>query len=477
MKAGIRTRLTLLFVSIFGTTLTLFSLMLYRYFAENQQREFDAQLYNHTVDIVQGLDFNFFGDLSIPPAVLSESTKLFPFSVGRSFLQIRDLRGSVVARSNTLARSSLPFQESDLSLILSHGNQIKTIKGSEIAPVKTNFSENYRLLNYLVDKPPLPKLILQVAVPLTSLKREKAALITFFAVGIPLVLIIATLGGFFLSARALAPVKAIINKAKGLDAGRLSERVPVPEVHDEISRLALTLNEFLDRNQKAFESQERFIADASHQIKTPLSILKGELEVLLSRERSPEEMKEFMKSARQEIDHLSRMVQDLLLLARVDAGVTSLSVAPVQVSEAVLEAVSLMSKFAESRGVTIRLDIPEIGDFEVQGDADLLTCIFQNLIENAIKFSPRDCLVEVKLSAEPGAVGVQVKDRGYGIPADIVPRIFDRFFRAESTKSISSGTGLGLAIAQRIAEIHGGKISVESVPDQGSTFMVQLPKN
>lgn len=479
---GIRVRLTALFVAIFGLTLIVFSLLVYRVFTQNLQSEFDADLFNHALDVAQGIEVDVFGNVAVSPDVLSNGGKIFPFSVGSAFLQLSTLDGRILARSRSLGKAELPRSAMDLRLLQAQGAVFRTLGQSEF-PVqgppgarKTAPKTKYRLLTYLVTKGEGVTLLLQVAVPMTLVEQESQGLVAFFLVMIPLSLILAAFGGLYLSRRALAPVAAMIEKARSLSPARLGERIPVPGPQDEIRQLALTLNGLLDRLQQAFDSQERFVADASHQLKTPLAILRGELDLLRKREPTREETETFLASASQELEYLSRMVEDLLLLARVDAGEAAVAAGSVRLDEVALEAVSRLKPLAQRRGVAIRFDLDSQHgepEFEVRGDSDLLRSLLQSLIENAIKYSPT---VQVTVSSEADWVWVRVKDEGPGIPDDDLPRIFERFYRASSQPKGTGGTGLGLAIAKRISEVHHGLLLAESELGKGSVFSFGLKR-
>ena len=482
---SIRFRLAALFVGIFGITLILFSTLIYTVFINSREHEFDAALYNRALDVADGINVDFFGDLSVQSNVLFSRGKIFPFAANKAFIQIENFDGKVIAKSEALGKFILPLTLQDTALLLDHGKIFRNTSGTLVSDRAPERSQNYRIILYLISKPTIPKLILQIAVPTTTLDLDRQGLLNFFLLTIPLTLVVALLGGLYLSRRALSPVSDIIEKAQNISAMELSARVPVPEANDELKALAITLNALLDRLQQAFQSQERFIADASHQLKTPLSIMRGELDVMQSRERKPEEVSDFLTSASQEIDHLSKLVGDLLLLARVDAGHSSLSIQKVRLDEITLEEISRLEKLARTKGIKINVNLisrpqgPE-SNYETSGDPDLLQCMLHNLIENAIKYSFNDGRIEVTLCDSEDSVMVTVKDQGPGIPSEMLPHIFDRFYRAENTKHVASGIGLGLPIARRIAEVHGGSIGVMSQADPvlstGTSFEVKIKK-
>jgi signal transduction histidine kinase len=332
--------------------------------------------------------------------------------------------------------------------------------------------------------------ILQVAVPVNFLEDTIDSLLKLLLTAVPLTLIAATLLGLWFARRALQPVADIIDSAKNLSPVNLSARVPVPVVDDELKTLSLTLNELLARLQRAFESQERFVADASHELKTPLAILRGELDVLNLRKRTPQETQEFLGSASKEIDSLTGIVENLLTLARVDAGAGSLTLTKVALDEVALDVIARLGPRAREKGVEIRMQLevaPEAAaateghaaeghGFEVRGDSGLLRSMIHNLLENATKFSSSQTAVELRLGESNGNVKLEISDHGPGIPAEALPHVFERFFRAENTKQTTPGAGLGLAIVHRIVAAHGGKIEVASQPGEGTRFTVQIKK-
>ncbi len=474
---SIRFRLASIFVAIFGTTLVLFSVLLFQAFSRSSQADFDAALFNHAVDVSRAVDIDFFGDLSVQMDQMATGSKIFPFSLGRSFVQIRGPEGTVLGKSRNLGSAELPFSGQDARELGARGAVFRTLGSGSVPLGRDAQASSYRMIDYLVARPQLPRLVLQIAVPTTLIDRERGGLLTFLFINIPLTLVVAMLGGIYLSRRALAPVSAIMEKAARIGASDLSERLPVPPVEDELQGLAVSLNGLLDRLQKSFEGQERFIADASHQLRTPLSILRGEIDLMRSRDRSPEEVREFLVSSSQEIDHLSKLVADLLVLARVDSGQGALEIHELRLDEILMEVVARLESTASARKVRLRFNIaPGASSFEVKGDPDLVRSLLHNLVENAIKYSPQEGEVHVELSEEERQCLVQVQDQGPGIPPGDLERIFDRFFRLESTRDKASGAGLGLAIARRIAEAHHATLEAANAPFGGAVFRLRMNK-
>jgi signal transduction histidine kinase len=261
---------------------------------------------------------------------------------------------------------------------------------------------------------------------------------------------------------------------------------------DELGRLARTFNDLLARLDTAFEQQRRFMADASHELRTPVSIMRGEADVTLSRpDREPEEYRSALRVVRDEGRRLSRVVEDLFLLARVDAGQRPLQRAEIYLDELVAECVRAARALGSARGTTLTLTVPdgESGDgvadaaaeWTYVGDEELLRSLVMNLLDNAIKHSPPGSAVELRLDRDDAEFRVAVSDNGPGIPAEAQPQVFERFFRVDRARareaaSDSGGAGLGLAIGRWIAEAHGGSITLAASSTRGSRFEIVLPR-
>lgn len=479
---SIRARLTGLYLTLLFLTLTIFCTILYQVFVRNHRQEFDFALFNHAVDVAQSITVDFWGDFVFTPNALVAKEKIFPFSLGKSFVQVVSLEGRVVDRSLALGNKYLPLSTEEWQAVFDRGHVYRTLTAQNMKEIGKDLpAENYRQITYLA-KRGKPLFILQIAVPMTLLEKEAKSMVLFFLVGIPITLLLAGIGGFYLANKALEPVRGVIAKAEQLNPSNLSERLPEHPTDDEIRHLTVTLNGLLGRIEKAFESHEHFIADASHQLKTPLAILRGELDVFRSKPRSPEEVAAFVDSSAQELQHMSRLLDDMLLLAKMEAGSGSLTVRDVRLDEVLLETVARFENLARKKNIAVRLDLQDLtagnqgDDFLVKGDPDLLQSMFRNILDNAIKYSPEGSPVEVQLTNEAYRVLVQVRDYGPEITKDQAERLFQRYERGNLTISKVSGTGLGLPIARRIAEMHGGNISILLENPPGKAFQVEMKK-
>jgi heavy metal sensor kinase len=314
--------------------------------------------------------------------------------------------------------------------------------------------------------------------PLRESEQMMGEIRRMFGVAIPLIILLAAVSGWFLAQRSLAPVASMANHAAVISATNLHERLPVSG-GDELVRLARVVNDLLDRLQGAFEQQRRFMADASHELRTPAAILTTEADVTLSREhRGETEYRESVRIMRDASRRLARIVDDLFLLARADAGHLVLRDQPLYLEEVVDDAARSVRLIAERRGVSVVLN--ELVEAPVHGDADLLGRLLLNLLDNAIKHSPAGGTIRVRLSRHDDAFQVSVTDEGPGIPADARERVFERFFRADEARSRdenghTTGAGLGLAIARRIATIHGGTLDLVDSRPGHTEFRFTLP--
>ncbi|MBC7370952.1 MAG: HAMP domain-containing protein, partial [Bdellovibrionaceae bacterium] len=456
-KISIRLRLTLIFVLIFGTVTILFNTFLFIFMIQTLQQDFDDALFNYSVDVSQSIEIGVKGDLSFPPLKL-DTGKILPFPLGTALIQVVHASGTVLERVGEFGDFSPSFKRDFERLSLGEEATYRTI--SNISKIPSAEADSYRLISFPLDNSNRPQVILQIAVPMTLLETQISKRLTLLQLGIPAVLLIATLGGFYLSGRALAPVKRMIQIAQNIDATELDQRVPIPESNDEIKKLSLTFNEMLDRIQQAFLSQERFVADASHQLLTPLTIMKGELQVLQKQGFKKDDFDDFVASTLQEVDSLSKIVKDMLLLARVDAGLGGLNLQAIAMDELVIEAISRVEKVAKSKNIRLKFDILEETDERksVRGDYDLLLNLLINIIENSVKYSPTGEMIEISLAWKKETSEVIVSDRGPGIPKDQLPFIFERFSRGAVAERDTKGFGLGLAIAQKIAILHHSKL-------------------
>jgi heavy metal sensor kinase len=289
----------------------------------------------------------------------------------------------------------------------------------------------------------------------------------------PVAMAAAGFGGWWLVRNALLPVDRMRRQAEEIGIDRLHERLATPNSKDELGRLAITLNAMLARLESGVLARRQLIANASHELRTPLAAMRAELDVSLRDEERTEAEREVLESVREDVDRMSRTVDNLLTLARADDGRLELLRGDVELSEAIEQAAQPLAALAAAKGVTVRLaGEPCAAD----ADAERIRQALRNLIENAIEFTPRGGEVTVSSWRNGRETGVTVADNGSGIPIEARAHVFDRFYRADPARSRESGgSGLGLAICYEIAIAHGGRIWVQSEEGEGSAFSIALP--
>lgn len=314
---------------------------------------------------------------------------------------------------------------------------------------------------------------LEVGESTSDVEETLHSLLLILAIGYPVTLGLASVGGIFLAGRALSPIDEITQTARRISAEDLSKRLDLQLPDDELGRLARTFDDMIARLEAAFARQRQFTADASHELRTPLTAMKGQVEVALSRPRSTEDYREVLATVNEEIDRMIRLVGSLLTLARADGRQIPLQRERVDVADLVHSAVAQVQRVASERQIAI--DLQAGPQRTVIVDEDLVLQLLLNLLDNAVKHSGPDSRVTCGWTIEDRELRVFVGDTGAGIPAADLPRIFDRFYRVDKARSLTEGgAGLGLSISRWIAQAHGGDITVESEPSRGTTFTLHL---
>ena len=338
--------------------------------------------------------------------------------------------------------------------------------------------QRYRVVQVNLDQPDIPSFTVRVGSSMASADEDIAKITQIMTVVGLMIMLIAPLGGFWLSGRATHPLAQIIHTAARLRPKRMEERLPIRGTRDELDQLSATINRFLDLIAEYLDRNREFVANAAHDLRSPLAAIQSSVEVALNSDRSIDEYKELLSEIVEECSSLGALVNQLLLLAESDAGSMQIDAKAVALDRLTRHSVDMFRGAAEERGVDLRF-----GRFDflpVRGDSQRLQQVINNLIDNAVKFTPSGGSVTVELvyhSDRQKAV-VQVRDTGRGIAPQDLPHVFERFYRGDKSRHRDTqpgGTGLGLAICQSIVHAHGGKIEIDSAPGQGTTAVVTLP--
>ena len=458
MFDSVRTRLTLWYATVLGLSLVAFALVIY-YTAATSLHERQDESLRSTAQTVASAYVEEIGETqSLTKAgevVLAELT--FP----NRYVQIIDNNGQTIATSKNFS-GSLPIPSSVIDKTRAQKAGFATVNDQRIVIVAV--SGDPQLGFAAVSEP-----VGVVEEALSQLRRDSFALV-------PLVLLLASLGGYFLARQSLAPIASMNEQTQRISAESLSSRLDITNHRDELGRLATTINDLLARLENSFNEQQRFIADASHELRTPLAVLRGETEVALGKTRTVQEYQESLLLIQEEAERLSRIVEDLFILARHPLeSPTPLIKEPVSLNAAVNDCARAAQVLAVLKGV--RLKVQNEGEsITLNGDAELIKRMILNLLDNAVKYTPKGGEISLTLERQNGNAEIVVRDSGIGIADSDQQRVFDRFYRVDKARSRSlGGAGLGLSIVQCIVEAHGGDVQIVSTPHHGSTFTVSLP--
>jgi heavy metal sensor kinase len=456
---SIRAKLTLWYFSFAALVLAAFAVAIYLYFSHGILNTIDASLRNHAERLAQAVGHPSANEEASQPGVLI---------LAPQFVSVLNRDGKVTDLIPDAEGHEVPVIKSALE-------QAAREWQPQFDEVSLSPTEHVRIITWPARDEDGELFFVVVGQSLRDVQRAQTQMILLLAVANPLALLLASLGGLWLASRALSPVDRLTRAAERIGRGNLSERVEEYRSQDEIGRLATTFNQMIGRLEQAFERERRFTADASHELKTPLAILRGDIEVALRRERAPEEYQRVLRSSLEEIQRLTKLTDDLLTLARSDAGETVLDLERVQLDVLASEACAYIAPLAESAGVALSYDSP-VSPVVVDGDQKRLKQLLVNLLDNAIKYTPAGGSARLSLSVKDSSATIEVTDTGRGIPAASLSHIFERFYRQTDPRdSRVTGFGLGLAITKWIVDAHGGTIEAESQEGRGARFTVRLP--
>lgn len=471
-KLSLRFRLTILFGSIFGAATIAFNFIFMDYSMSALKRDFDNALYNYCIDL-SGPIVETINRGQVPSTLFPlDLQKVLPFSLGTTTVLLRNRVGEVLSIYGKLDNYKLPFASEIQKLDSGSDAVFKTINDFPISDEAE--ADTFRLITFPVENKN-PKYFLQVLAPRTLLETQIENRLIILRFGIPLAMILAMILGYFFAGRSLNPLQLIIHKTRAIKATDLTQRVPIGQAHDELHELAITINQMLERLEKSFNSQEKFIADASHQLLSPLTILRSSVET--AKQNPAFQQLSFISDWEEELKHLTRIVQDMLLLAQLDSDLQSNAFQPFNTEDILIKAIERLQKEAEKKIINLSFNIKD-NDFNSPnhiGIAGLLEQLFFNLIENAIKYSNKNSRIDIVLEWSQDYSLVKIKDQGPGIDESIIPIIFERFSRAPAV-SQTHGFGLGLAIVKKIADLHGISVSCENIKPHGCLFLVQIKK-
>ncbi len=473
---SIRLRLTLWYVLLLAVILVVFSGALYAILSYSLLNEVDRTLQTRAAEVQNGANaaltlqsdpriFLLRGRLTLPSANT--------FATPGVYVQVTTLEGISVSRSENLGDQALVVSPSVLGRVAAGDSLFTNVTTGDVplrvfaSPLSARDPAGERIIGVIL-----------VAESLQGVYATLGRLAILLAAGIIVGLALAFLVGAFLANSALTPIARVTLAARSITrSGDLARRIQETSTRDEVGRLAATFNEMLRRIEELFRAQQRFVADVSHELRSPLTGIRGNLDLLRrGAADDPKARQEALAAIDSEAARMQRLVADLLLLAQADAGV--------QLQKQIVELDTLLLDVYRQARLTasgVKVALGKEDQAQVMGDPDRLKQLLLNLVDNAIKYTPSGGEVTLSLERDTHGVRVSVADTGAGIPPRDLSKIFDRFYRADKARSrdplagSGGGTGLGLAIAKWIADAHGGRIEVQSEMGKGSTFTVWLP--
>jgi heavy metal sensor kinase len=459
MFKSLRLQLTAGYLASFAALLLLFCLFLYSVLARSLGRRLDEGLLSEarTVASLMKEELGEMGGDALPAAegVIEE----LPES-GRAIGILKGLQ--VLATTDPGRKAALASAAATINEDGAVGPLPKWGKhGARGAAAQVNYEgEIYTIL---------------AAEPLDSIVQSLQVLRETLALAVPLMLGLAGIGGYWLTRRGLAPLGWMVAQTRKITGDSLDQRLEIGNAAEELATLAASFNELLSRLDQSFESMRRFVQDASHELRTPLAVIRGEADIALSQERHAAEYRESLAIIHEEARRLSRLVDDLLNLARADAGHVQLRVEELYLNDLLAECCRSVQPLAGGREIELTCSAAE--DVAFRGDEELLRRMVVNLLDNAIRYTPPGGKVSASLEAIGSHIRIRVADTGVGITAEASKHVFERFFRADQARSRQNGGfGLGLAIVKWIAESHHGAVELTSQPGSGTTITVRLER-
>ncbi|MBI3799044.1 MAG: HAMP domain-containing protein [Deltaproteobacteria bacterium] len=458
----LRTKLTLWYAGSVGVISLLGTLLLYYGFSYVSSRSIDIFLREEAEALGNYLSLTPRANARTYIAQLVAEKDVF--SGHQKYVQLRDSTGVVIERSTNLLDRELPLPE-----------RTGTPAREEVfATIAFPNALAVRLITLPIVSQAGAAFFVQEGVSLEGeyafLRNLRTALFFF----LPGMLGLSILSGRLMARRVLQPIETITREAQTIEALDLTRRLPVVNPQDEIGQLVGVLNSLLFHLEGAFTQMRQFTADAAHELRTPLAVLRCGMEVMITRARRVEEYQEALSTSIEEVSRLSRIVDNLFLLARADAGSQEFIRGLVDIRELVQDVYEQAELMAEAKGLGVSLHTN--GEIFVQGDYARLKQLVLNLVDNAVKYTSAGGAIHLAVEREKGWAKIVVEDTGIGIPPEALPHIFARFYRVDKARSLDTGGGgLGLSICQWVAQAHGGTITVRSQVGAGSTFVVSLP--
>lgn len=469
-------KLTAFYGAVFGCIMLALCTMLYLLFAKELYQSADRAVEREASILAKTISIHV-GGLTQRKAQRLEAAMKHVRATGLErgimeqgkYIQILDRSGHVLYRSPNLVDHALPVNRTSLEKPIADEAPLQPSSPGITSP---NL-HHVRILTLPFQKEALFAFFVQIGYYPDEIQWTLRGLLNTLLILTPGALLLACLAGWTMTRMRLRPISKIAEAARRIGARELNQKIEIYQGRDEIGRLVEAFNEMLRRLNETFAALRRFTDDASHELRTPISIMKGEVEVALKRSRSPEEYQQVLKSMVEEIEFMSKIVEGLWILSRGECGGLMLELEPISLDGLLSEVCEEAKMLARGKSLSVSLGTME--EVTVKGDKRLVKQLLYNLVDNAIKYTPVGGRITLSLEKTPPSALILIEDTGIGIPEESLPRIFDRFYRVDKVKAREiGGSGLGLSICKWITEAHGGTIEVSSRLGHGTKVSVRL---
>lgn len=454
----IRTKLTFWYTSIFGGALILFGLLTYLAFSYANNKSVDVALEEEAEGIAYCARISKDSLKDYVACISNEKDE----RSSEKYIAILDEKGNLQFQSGNLANNHLSLSSDQIKEILSGRMYFKTVKSSkgQFLRIVTIPTEDNRQL-------------IQMGIVVTKNSAPQIFLLSIIVLGC-LTIIGGWFGGWVMAKKALSPIKCMVKELQKIETEHLGKRLANHLAKDEISELSDVINEMLSRLENSFNQTRQFTTNASHELRTPLAIMKAGIEVALARKRDISGYQQVLANTLEDIERLSKIIENLFILAKADAGRYEIHKERMNLSPVFTDIAEQLKLIAEPKSIFVSMK--NVEDAFIQGDELLIRMLLLNLVDNAVKYTHQNGSIVLSLSKDNGGVKIIIEDNGIGISQEDSPHIFDRFYRASKAGTANhTGSGLGLSICQRIVKSHCGTITVESELHKGSIFTVTLP--
>lgn len=455
----IRTKLTFWYTSIFGGTLVLFGLLTYLAFSYANNKRIDVGLKEEADGIAH---YERISKNSFKRYVENISNERDEDWASGKYIAILNHAGNLQFRSGNLTDAHLSLNSRQIKEILSGVAYFKTVKTSK-----------GRLLRIITISKKDTQQLIQIGIVVNNDSALKIFLLALTALGC-FAIIGSWFGGRFMAKKALKPINRMAKELQRIETEQLGKRLTLHPAKDEINELSEVINEMLSRLENSFNQTRQFTADASHELRTPIAIMKAGLEVALSRERGIRGYQQVLANTLEDLGRLSKIIENLFILAKADTRRYELHKERMNLHPVIMDITEQLKLVAEPKNILVFMENTE--DAFIEGDELLIRMMLLNLIDNAIKYTQPNGAIKLFLCKDNGCVKIVIRDNGIGISQQDISHIFDRFYRVSKSRTADhTGGGLGLSICQWIVKSHHGTIMVKSELHKGSTFTVTLP--